>query len=617
MTDAAVGTTSDEVGSPLLTKISGRPSGPLRTILPFVLKYWKGLLIALLFLMVSTIATLAIPASLGSIIQEGFIERNIAGVGRWSWMILAMSAVIAVGSGARFYLIGMLGERILIDLRQAVFAHLLSLDVAFYDAHRVGELTSRLNSDVAAIRGAVGSTVTVTVRGVVVIVGALVMMLTLSPLLALAVLVGGPLAMLPILLLSRRLKRMSRRAQDAVAELSAMATEMLGANRTVKSFNQEQEQARRYRSHGAESLDAESGRLLGRAVLIAAVTMVAATALVAIVVLGANAVSAGQLTVGGLAQFLIYALMASGSLTSLAEVMGSLQTVAGSTERLAELLARRPTVAMSSRSLPMPLPAAGGLRFENVSFQYTGVDRPAVEGLSFSVDPGTTVALVGASGAGKSTIFALLQRFYDVGSGSIEVDGLDVRQVEARSLRARIASVEQDPTIFAGSIADNIRFGRFDAADAEVALAASMALVTEFSDLLADRLETVVGERGVRLSGGQRQRIAIARAMLKGAPILLLDEATSALDSVNEKLVQGALQNLRVGRTTLIIAHRLSTIRNADEILVIDRGRIVDRGTHDVLVAKSGLYETLVRLQFSGIDGPTDTPWPRLFDGSR
>ena len=602
--DAAVATIADQVAASSPRRNVAEPSS-LRTILPFVLKCWPQLSLALFFLALATIATLAIPAVLGNFIQKGFIEKNVASIGDWSWLITGISAVIAVASGARFYFVASLGEKILTDLRQAVFAHLLTLDVAFYDTHRVGELTSRLNSDVATIRGVVGTTLTVTIRSFIVITGALAMMLTLSPTLALSVIIGGPLVMLPILFLSRRLRKMSRRAQDAVAELSAMATEMLGANRTVKSFNQEAEQTRRYQERSSASLSAETDRLVGRAVLIAVVMMIAALALVGIVALGAHATLTGQLTVGQLAQFLIYALMASGSVTNLSEVMGSLQTGAGSTERLAGLLNERPAVRVIPWAVALPEPAIGQLDFDNVSFHYDEADRPAVAGLSFSIEAGHTVALVGASGAGKSTIFALIQRFYDITAGSIRVDGIDIRQADPAELRSRIASVEQDPTIFAGTIADNIRFGRVGATDAEVQDAARMALVTEFSDTLPLSLDTVVGERGVRLSGGQRQRIAIARAILKDAPILLLDEATSALDSFNEKLVQDALARLRAGRTTLTIAHRLSTIRHVDEILVLDQGRIVDRGTHGALVARSGIYEELVRLQFSAATSST------------
>ena len=572
-------------------------SGSLRTLLPFVLRYKVRLSFALVFLVASTAAALAIPAAAGNFIQQGFIERDLSSIGPWLWAILGITAVIAVTSAARFYLVASLGEKILVDLRQAVFAHLLTQDVAFYDAHRVGELTSRLGSDVAAIRGVVGTTLTITIRASVTVVGALIMMLILNPLLALGIVVGGPMLALPVVLLTRRLRRMSRRAQDAIAELSATATEMLGANRTVKSFNQEQAQAQLYRDRSTGSLAAEQDRLAGRAALIATVTMLAAGALTGVVGVGSYAVLANALTVGQLAQFLVYAFMAASSVSSVTEVMGSLQTVAGATERLTELLNMRPRIRAPVRALALPVPPRGTLEFAEVSFRYPGAEKLAADRVSFWMDAGRTYALVGASGAGKSTVFSLIQRFYDVGSGSIRVDGLDVRSVSPFELRARIAAVEQDPTIFAGTIADNLRFGRATASDSEVAEAARLALIDEFSDGLPEGLDTMVGERGVRLSGGQRQRIAIGRAIVKDAPILLLDEATSALDAANEHLVREALNRLRAGRTTLVIAHRLSTIRTADEILVLEAGRIVERGTHEALVCTPGVYRELVRLQ--------------------
>ena len=576
---------------------SGAEHRSVRTLLPFVLRYKLRLSLALAFLVTSTLAALAIPAAAGNFIQQGFIERNLSSVGPWLWGILGIAAVIATASAARFYLVASLGERILVDLRQAVFAHLLSQDVAFYDTHRVGELTSRLGSDVASIRGIVGTTFTVTIRAAITVAGALVMMLVLSPSLALGVIVGGPLVALPIVLLTRRLRRMSRRAQDAIAELSAMATEMLGANRTVKSFNQQQAQAQIYRQRSASSLAAEQDRLAGRAALIAAVTMLAAGALVAVVAAGSQAVLANAMTVGQFAQFLVYAFMAASSVSSVTEVLGSLQTVAGATDRLTALLNMRPLIRTPARPLALPVPPRGTVEFTEVSFRYPDAGRLAADSVSFSMEAGRTYALVGASGAGKSTVFSLLQRFYDVGSGSIRVDGLDIRSVSPIDLRARIAAVEQEPTIFAGTIADNLRFGSASASDDRIAEAARLALIDEFADGLPAGLDTVVGERGVRLSGGQRQRIAIGRAIVKDAPILLLDEATSALDAASEHLVREALSRLRTGRTTLVIAHRLSTVRTADEILVLEAGRIVDRGSHDALMHKPGVYRELVRLQ--------------------
>lgn len=605
MADLAVDDDSD-FGRRAKPARGGRPPerGPLSTIAPFVLRYWRELCLALAFLALSTIALLSVPAVLGDFLQRGFIERNAANVQGSALLILAIAAVLALASGARMYFIARLGERIVSDLRRAVFSHLLSLDVSFYDSHRVGELTSRLGSDVATIRGSIGTTLTAAVRALITICGALLMMLRVDVGLALIVMIGGPLALGPVLLLSRRMRRMSRAAQDAVAEMSAMATEMLGANRVVKAFTQEAEQTRRYAARSEDSLAAESHRLLGRAAIVASVTMIATGALVGVATLGANAVLEERISVGQLAQFLIYTLMAAGALTTLSEIMGSLSNLAGSTERLAEILNQRPAVSAHRQAVALPRHIRGRVRVEGVTFRYSRGAEPALENVSFSVKPGQTVALVGASGAGKSTIFALLQRFYDVDSGSIEIDGIDLREADPVEVRARIASVEQDPTIFAGTIADNIRFGRASATDAQVRRAAALSLVTEFSDSLSAGLDTIVGERGVRLSGGQRQRLAIARAILKDAPILLLDEATSALDTANERLVQAALAPLRGHRTTLVIAHRLSTVRNADKIIVLEKGRIVSRGTHDALMVRGGIYERLVRMQFAEPDEP-------------
>jgi ATP-binding cassette, subfamily B, bacterial len=417
--------------------------------------------------------------------------------------------------------------------------------------------------------------------------------------LTLAVVIAAPALLLPLIAFSRRLRGLSRRTQDALADLSAMATEMLGATRTVKAFTQEANQASIYDARSEDSYRAEVRRLGARSVLVGMVIFLGTAAVVFLVWWGARSVFAGTVTAGQLTQFLVYALMASGALTNVSEVMGILNTVAGATERLTEILDTESTINDPANPVALPVPALGTVAFEHVNFGYqTSGFEHVLSDLNFTVGAGETVALVGASGSGKSTTLSLLQRFYDVSSGAIRVDGIDIRDVRLEELRQRFAYVEQEPTIFAGTIADNIRFGKPDATQVEVEAAAKAALVHDFVVDLPLGYDAIVGERGVMLSGGQKQRLAIARAILKNAPILLLDEATSALDAQSERLVQTALDYLMRGRTTLVIAHRLATIRDATKILVLDAGHIIDQGTHDELVAKGGRYAELARLQF-------------------
>jgi ATP-binding cassette subfamily B protein len=599
MTDQAVSAVTDPEKIVEEVKAAPRQLQPLRRLMPFLLRYPVRLTLTIVFLLLATIASLAIPAVLGGAIDRGFIAQNLDVVGQYGWLIVGIAAVMGIASGARFYFISVIGERVVADLRQAVFAHLLRLEPRYFDTHRVGELTSRLNGDVSVIRGAVGSSFSLALRSMVTIVGALTLMILTSPVLTLGVVVALPMILIPVIIYSRRLRGMSRKTQDALAELSAMATEMLGANRTVKSFTQEEVQSAHYDRNSEASYAAEVRRLGARAFLVAMVMFLGTAALVGLVWWGARSVFEGTVTAGQLAQFLVYALMASGALTNVSEVLGTLQTVAGATERLTEILDTDAEIVDPKQPVALPSTPLGTVAFENVSFTYSGPGSDNVlDGVSFAVGKGETVALVGPSGSGKSTTLSLLQRFYDVTSGSIKVDGVDIRDITLRDLRQRFAYVEQEPIIFAGTIADNIRFGKPDAGMDEVVAASKAALVDDFVADLPLGYDTVVGERGVMLSGGQKQRLAIARAILKNAPILLLDEATSALDAQSERLVQLALEHLMAGRTTLVIAHRLATIRDASTILVLDGGRIIDRGTHDELVAKGGRYAELARLQF-------------------
>ena len=599
MTDQAVSAASDPGKIVSEVKSAPRQLQPLRRLLPFLLRYPVRLTLTVLFLLVSAISSLAIPALLGGAVDQGFVAQNLESVGRYGWLIIGIAAIMALASGARFYFISVIGERVVADLRQAVFAHLLRLETRYFDTHRVGELTSRLNGDATVIRNAVGSSFSLALRSLVTIVGALTMMILTSPVLTLAVVVALPSILLPVMVYARRLRGMSRRTQDALAELSAMATEMLGANRTVKSFTQEDVQAAHYDVSSEASYRAEVKRLGARAFLVGLVIFLGTAALVGLVWWGARAVFEGSVSAGQLAQFLVYALMASGALTNVSEVLGTLQTVAGATERLTEILDTDAEIVDPVAPVTLPDPPLGTVAFDKVSFSYGGQGGDNVlSNVSFSVGKGETVALVGPSGSGKSTTLSLLQRFYDVSAGTISVDGVDIRKLRLNDLRQRFAYVEQEPIIFAGTIAENIRFGKPDAGMDEVIAAAKAALVDDFVADLPRGYDTVVGERGVMLSGGQKQRLAIARAILKNAPILLLDEATSALDAQSERLVQTALEHLMEGRTTLVIAHRLATIRDANTILVLDGGEIIDKGTHDQLVAKGGRYAELAKLQF-------------------
>ena len=578
----------------------GRNLRPLARLTPYLVRYRGRVAIALLALLVAAGATLSVPIAVRRVIDHGFTQDNAALVNQYFAVMLGVVTLLALGSAIRFYFVMWLGERVVADVRDSVFAHLLTLAPDFYESQKTGEVVSRLTADTTQIKSAFSSTASIALRNAVMLLGAMAMMVATSPKLAGLALLAIPLVVLPLVLYGRRVRSLSRVAQDTLASSAAFAQERLAAMATVQSNVQEAHTRQAFSAATATAFAAAARRTLARAVMTAAIIFVALGAIVLLLWYGANEVMAGGLTGGTLSQFLIYAILAASSLGQLSEVWGEIQLAAGAAERIAELLDEKPAVAAPAMPLTLPEPPRGEVAFAGVGFRYPS--RPATDALadlSFTVAPGETVAIVGPSGAGKTTVFSLMQRFFDPHKGAISLDGIDIRRVAPEALRARIAVVPQETVIFSGSVLDNIRFGRPDAAAAAVKAAATAARVDEFAAKLPKGYDTEVGERGATLSGGQRQRIAIARAILRAAPVLLLDEATSALDAESESLIQEALAGLTAGRTTLVIAHRLATVRNADRILVLDSGRLVAEGSHTELLKQSTLYARLAKLQFS------------------
>ena len=592
--------------SPDATAATGRstpdakaPIGHLRALWPFVQRHRTLFLAWLLALAASSTATLALPTAFRTMIDEGFRSGSTAQVDQAFLLLFGVAVALAVFTALRFFFVSLLGERVVADLRERLYAHLVGLDLGFHERTRSGELVSRLTADAELLRSVVGSSMSVALRSSITVVGALVMLFATSPRLAAWALVGIPLAVLPVVFGARRLQKIARESQDRIADANALATETLGAVRTVQAHAREPWEIGRFASAIAVAVRTARRRIRVQALVTAVAITLFFAAITLVLWMGAHDVIAGRMTAGTLAQFVLYALIGGGSVAALAEVWNELQRAAGGMGRIGELLTERPTIVAPASPAPLPRPLQGALAFEHVRFHYPSrPDLPALEDFTLHVRPGETVALVGPSGAGKSTVFAMLLRFHDPQSGSVRVDGVDVRDVDPAALRASVALVPQQPALFASSARDNIRYGRLEASDAEVEAAARAAEAHEFLSELPNGYDEELGERGVRLSGGQQQRIAIARALLKDAPVLLLDEATSALDAQSERAVQHALENLMRGRTTLVIAHRLATILKADRIVVMDRGRVVAEGTHESLLAQGGLYAELAKLQF-------------------
>lgn len=573
--------------------------GALRGLVPFLWPYRGLAALALLALVLTASVSLVLPLAVRRVI-DGFNDANAALLDQYFAAALGIAALLAVGTGFRYYLVTRLGERVVADIRRALFDRVLGMSPAFFERILTGEILSRITTDTTLILSVIGSSVSVALRNVLILLGGLVLMFLTSAKLTGLVLLIVPAIIVPIVGLGRRLRALSRENQDWIASSSGAASEALLSVQTVQAFTHEGATRSQFADVTEKSFAAAKARIRTRAVMTVIVIFLTFAGIVGVLWVGARDVRADAMSVGALIQFVIYAVMVAGAVGALSEIWGELQRAAGATERLVELLGAEDTVQDPVRPIALPRPVRGEISFQDVTFRYPArPEASALNGVSLHVKPGETVALVGPSGAGKTTILQLLMRFYDPQSGRITLDGVALRDMARGDFRQSIALVPQDPVIFAASARENIRFGRLDASDAEVEAAAKAAAAHDFLTALPQGYDSYLGERGVMLSGGQKQRVAIARAILRDAPILLLDEATSALDAESERLVQAAVEKLSEGRTTLVVAHRLATVKRADRIVVFDQGRIVAQGTHDQLVAEDGLYARLARLQFT------------------
>jgi ATP-binding cassette subfamily B protein len=576
-----------------------RRIGSLRSLAPFMWPYRVMLVAALSALTVTAIVSLTLPLAVRRVV-DGFETESAELLDQYFLAALAIACLLAFGTGVRYYLVTRLGERIVADIRKAVFDRMIAMSPAFYERVMTGEVLSRITTDTTLLLSVISSSVSIALRNILILFGGLALMLVTSPKLAGLVLLIVPVIIIPIVVLGRRLRVLSRENQDWIAESSGNASEALLSVQTVQAFTHERPSAEQFNRVTERSFDSAKKRIGIRAAMTVIVISLVFAGIVSVLWVGARDVRGDLMTIGELIQFLIYAILVAGSVGALSEIWGELQRAAGATERLVELLQTDDSVQDPIAGRRLPQGGRGAIAFEDVGFSYpTRPEDTALNGISFTVAPGETVALVGPSGAGKSTVFQLLLRFYDPASGRITMDGTDLRDMTRETFRHAMALVPQDPVIFAASARENIRFGRPEATDAEVEQAARAAAAHGFLSALPDGYDTYVGERGLMLSGGQKQRIAIARAILRDAPILLLDEATSALDAESERAVQDAVSALSQDRTTLIVAHRLATVKQADRILVFEGGQIVAEGSHDSLVAQGGLYARLARLQFT------------------
>ena len=576
----------------------------LRALVPFLAPYKREFVLAGVALVVAAGATLAIPYAFKQMIDLGFGAAGSQSgqhIDLYFLALFGVASVLAVATAARFYTVSWLGERVTADIRNAVYKHVVMQSPQFFEITRSGEVLSRLTTDTTLIQAVVGTSISMALRNALLFAGGLAMMFVTSLKLSSIIIVLLVVVVLPIIAFGRRVRRLSRDSQDRIADASAMAGEILNAMTTVQAFTHENIEAERFGASVENAFRTAIRRVRARSLLTLVAILLVFGAIAFVLWLGAHAVIEGTMTLGALGQFILYSVIVAGAVGALAEVLGEAQRAAGATERLMELMQVRSPIQSPERPIPLPQRTKNGaaLAVKDVTFNYPSRPQsPSLTHLSLEVAPGETVAVVGPSGAGKTTLFQLLLRFYDPQQGSITLDGAEIRQLDLRALRGAIGIVPQDTVIFAASAMENIRYGRADAADEEIIAAARMAAADEFIEQLPEGYRSFLGERGVRLSGGQRQRIAIARALLKNPPLLLLDEATSALDAESERLVQGALEAAMAGRTTLVIAHRLATVQRSDRIIVLDAGRIVETGTHASLVAHGGIYSNLAALQF-------------------